>query len=184
AQLLPARAEEPQDLVQAAGRGQAQANGAVEGVLADPEVVAVPVSLEVDRPHQVDLVQFVGGPSLRAGVLLAGQQRGLADPRRGQTIALQDALDGPFAGKRSDAEALQFREDGGGPDQAVTGGRRGRGLEPTADGEDGSLQLGWDTLGAGVAGPCQVVEPLGPGPQVAMPPLAEPGLAAAHPGSE
>src|SRR5262249_56533577 len=32
AQALPARAEEPQDLIHAAGIGQTQANGAVEGI--------------------------------------------------------------------------------------------------------------------------------------------------------
>ena len=94
AQVLPALAEEPEDLVHAAGVGQAQADGAVEGVLAHPDVVAVAAALEVDRPDQIDLVEFVGGPGLRAGVLLAGQQRGEADPRRGQAVALQDALDG------------------------------------------------------------------------------------------
>ena len=35
-------------------------------------------------PHQVHLMKFVGGPSLRAGVLLTRQERGEADPERGQ----------------------------------------------------------------------------------------------------
>jgi hypothetical protein len=129
-------------------------------------------------------MQFVGGPGLRTGVLLAWQQRGQADRRRGQPIALQDALDGPFAGKRSDAEARQFRENRWGPDQAVTCGRRGMGLGTMAEGEDSSLQFGWETLGAEVAGPRQVVEPLGPGFQVAMPPLAEPDFGAAERGTD
>ena len=165
-----------EDLVHAAGVGQAQADGAVEGILADPDVVAVAAALEVDRPHQIDLVQFVGGPGLRAGPLLARQQRGQADPRRGQAVALQDALDGALAGQRADAEGLEFGEDGRGPDQAVAGGRRGVGLEPAADGEDGPLQFGRDALGDVVVGPGQVVEAVGPGLQVAAPPLVEPGL--------
>jgi len=42
---------------------------------------------------------------------------------------------------------LQLGADGCGPDQAVAGGRRGMGLGPAADGEDGPLQLGRDALG-------------------------------------
>src|SRR5262249_30401712 len=94
AQVLPALAEEPQDLVHAAGLRQEKADGPVERVLADPDVVAVPAAPEVDRPNEIDLVQVVGGPSLRAGPLLAGQQRGEADPRRGQAVALEHPLDG------------------------------------------------------------------------------------------
>ena len=60
-----------------------------------------------------------------------------------------------------------------GPHQAVTRGRRGMGLEPAADGEDGPLQLGRDALST-VIGPGQVVEPLGTGLEVAAPPLVEP----------
>src|SRR5262249_36303560 len=73
-QVLPALAEEPQDFVHVAGGYQTQADGAIEGVLADPDVVAVAAPLEVDRPRQIDLVQFVGGPGLRSGILLARQQ--------------------------------------------------------------------------------------------------------------
>src|SRR5512144_720760 len=51
AQVLPAFAEEPEDLVHAAGGGQAEADGTVEGVLAHPDVVAVAPPLEVERPH-------------------------------------------------------------------------------------------------------------------------------------
>jgi hypothetical protein len=42
---------------------------------------------------------------LLAGVLLAGQP-GQPDPVRVQAIALQDALDGPSAGERTDALGL------------------------------------------------------------------------------
>src|SRR5438034_5408434 len=45
--------------------------------------------LEVDGPHQIDLVQSVGGPGLWPGPLLAWQQRGEADPWCGQPVALQ-----------------------------------------------------------------------------------------------
>src|SRR5271165_2101971 len=72
AQVLPALAEEPEDLVHAAGAGQTQADGTVEDVLADPDVVAVPAALEVDGPDEIDLVEFVGRPGLRAGPLLTG----------------------------------------------------------------------------------------------------------------
>ena len=84
---------------------------------------------------------------MRAGVLLTRQERGEADPERGQPVALQDALDGPRAAERADAQGLQFGADGRGPDHTVAGGRRGVGLEPTADGKDDPLQLGRDPLG-------------------------------------
>jgi hypothetical protein len=44
-----------------------------------------------------------------------------------------------------------------------SGGRRGMGLEPAADEEDGPLQFGWDPLRVLVAGPRPVVEALGSG---------------------
>jgi hypothetical protein len=113
------------------------------------------------------------------GPLLAWQQGGQADPGRGQAVPPQDALDGARAGERADAQGLQLGQDGRGPDEAVAGGRRGVGLEPPADGEDGPLQLGGDALGD-VAGPGQIVQALGPGLEVAAPPLVEPGLGAAH----
>src|SRR5262245_15868935 len=47
AEVLPALPEEPEDLVHAARSGQAEADGAVEGVLAHPDVVAVAAPLEV-----------------------------------------------------------------------------------------------------------------------------------------
>jgi hypothetical protein len=93
---------------------------------------------------------------------LARQQWGEADPRRSQAVALQDAIDGPSTGERADAQGLQFGEDGSGPGQAVAGGRRGVGLEPASDGEDGPLQFGRDAPGDMVVGPRQVVEALGP----------------------
>src|SRR5271166_3115528 len=62
-QVLPALPEEGEDLVHAARAGQVKADGAVDGVLAHPDVIAVRTALEVDGPHQVDLVQLVGGPA-------------------------------------------------------------------------------------------------------------------------
>ena len=108
-------------------------------------------------------MELVGGPGLRAGVLLTRQQRGEADPRRGQAVALQDALDGASAGQRADGKGLEFGEDGVGPDQAVAGARRGMRLKPPTDGEDGALQFGRDPLGDLVVGPGEVVEALGTG---------------------
>src|SRR5262249_33702378 len=70
------------------------------------------------------------------------------------------------------------------PGQARAGGRRGRGLEPAADGEDGPLQFGRDALGDVMVGPRQVVEPLGPGLQVAAPPRVEPAPGAADGGAD
>ena len=180
AQVLPALAEEPEDLIHAAGLGQAQADGAVERILADPDVVAVAAALEVDGPHQIDLVEFVGGPGLRTGPLLAGQQRSETDPRRGQAVALEHALDGARVGQRVDTEGLEFGQDGRGPDEAVAGGRRGVGLEPATDGEDGSLQLGRDALGDVMGGVGQVVQALGARFEVAAPPLVEPEWGAAQ----
>src|SRR5688500_5384041 len=96
-------------------------------------------ALEVNRPDQIDLVEFVGGPRLRTGVLLAWQQRGQADPGRGQAITLQDTLDGALAGEGTDPQGFEFGQEDRGSDEAVAGGRRGVGLQPTADGEDGPL---------------------------------------------
>jgi len=60
----------------------------------------VTLPLEVDRPHEIHFVELVGGPGLRAGVFLRRQQRGEVDPRRGQAVALQDALDGASTGQQ------------------------------------------------------------------------------------
>src|SRR5262249_9738796 len=176
AQVLPALAQEAEHLVHAPGVGQAQADGAVEGILADPDGVAVAAPPEVDRPDQIDLVQLVGGAGLRAGVVLPGQQWGQAHPWGRQAVALEDALDGALAGEGPDAQGSQLAQDGGGPDEAVAGGRGGVGLEAAADGADGPLQVRRGGLGDGVGAPGQVVEALGAVLQVAMPPLVEPGL--------
>ena len=58
------------------------------------------------------------------------------------------------------------------------------GLEPATDRKDGPLQFGRDTQGDVVVGPRQVVEALGTGFQIAMPPLAEPDLGAADGGAD
>jgi hypothetical protein len=162
-QIRPALPEELKDLVHAARADQAEADGDIEGVLARPDGLTVAAALEVDWSPQVHLLELAGGPGLRAGVLPAGQQRGEADPGRGQAIALQDALDGPPAGERTDAQGLQLGTDGRGPDQTVAGGRRGMGLEPAAAGADGPLQFGWDPLRVLVADRHPVVEALGSG---------------------
>jgi len=180
AQVLPALPEEPQDLVHLAAIGQAQADGPVEDVLADPEVVAVAAALAVNWPDELDLVELVGGSGLRPGPLLAGQQRGEPDARRGQTVALEHALDGARVGQRTDVEGLAFGQDGRGPNEAVAGRRRGVGLEPATDAEDGSRQLGREALGDLVGGVAQVVQALGTRLPVAAPPLAEPEIGAAQ----
>src|SRR5262249_15208588 len=178
-QILPAFAEEPEHLVHATRVGQTQADGTVEGILAHPDVVAVRVALEVDRPHEIDLVEFVGGPRLGSGPLLTWQQRSQADSRCGQAVAFQDTFDGPHARKGAGAQSLEFGEDGWSPDQAVTRRRRGVSLEPAANREDGSLQFGRNPLGE-VAGSSQVVRPFGARLQVAAPPLVEPDFGAAE----
>src|SRR5512135_1313184 len=180
AQVLPAFTQEPEDLVHAAGGGQTQADGAVEGVLAHPDGVAVALPREVDRPSEIHLMELVGGPGLRAGVFFTRQQWGKADPRRGQAVALQDTLDGASAGQRADVQGLEFGEDGVGPDQAVAGSWRGMRLKPPTDGEDGALQFGRDALGDLVVGPGEVVEALGTGLEIAAPPLVGPELGAAQ----
>ena len=140
----------------------------------------MPAALEVDWPDEIDLVQDVGGPGLRAGPLLAGQQRGQADPRRRQAVALEHALDGARVGQRADAEGLEFGQDGRGPDEAIAGRRRSVGLQPAADGEDSPLQFRRDALGDVVGGVGQVVQPLGARLEVATPPLVEPERGAAQ----
>jgi hypothetical protein len=54
------------------------------------------------------------------------------------------------------------------------------GLEPAADGKDGPLQFGRETLADMVVSSGQVVEAVGAGLQVAAPPLVEPGLGPAQ----
>ena len=180
AEVLPALPEEPEDLVHLTGIGQAQADGSVEDVLADPDVVAVAAALEVDWPDEIDLVELVGGPGLRPRPLLAGQQRGEPDPRCGQAVALEHALDGARVGQRTDVEGLEFGQDGRGPDEAVAGRRRGVGLEPTTDGEDRSLQFRRDALGNVLGGVGQVIQSVGARLKIAAPPLVEPALGAAQ----
>src|SRR5262249_10942282 len=135
---------------------------------------------EVDRSDEIHFMELVGGPGLRAGVLLARQERSQANSRSGQPVSLQDALDGAPAGQRADGEGLELGEDRVGSDQAVAGGRRGMRLEPAADGEDGALQLGRDALGDLMVGPGEIVEALGAGLEIAAPPLVEPEFGAAQ----
>jgi hypothetical protein len=73
AERLPALAEEGEGFVHVPGLGQAQADGAIEGILADPDVVALPLALEVERPYQIDLVEFIRLLRLGCRIGLAGQ---------------------------------------------------------------------------------------------------------------
>jgi hypothetical protein len=180
APVLPTFAEEPEDFVPAAGIDPAQAEGAIEGVPADPDGIAVAAALEGDRPDPIDLVEWVRGPSLRAGILRAWPRWGQPDLGPSPAVALPDPLEGAGRGERPDAQSLQFGADGRGPDHAGARGRRGLGLEPAADGEEGALPLGREALGEMVVGPRQVVETLGSDLQRAAPPLVEPSLAAAE----
>src|SRR5262249_54666655 len=66
------------------------------------------------------------------------------------------------------------------PDETVAGGRRGVGLKSATDGEDGPFQFGRDTLGDMMVGSRQIIETLGSGSQIAVPPFVEPGLGAAQ----
>src|SRR5262249_26275087 len=117
---------------------------------------------------------------LRAGELLTWQQRGESNSRRGQAVSLEDALDGARVGERVEIEGLEFGPYGRGLDEAVASGWRGVSLPPASEGKGCSLRLGRDALGDMVVGPCPVLEALGAGLQVAVPPLAEPSLTAAQ----
>src|SRR5262249_15794959 len=110
---------------------------------------------------------------------LSRQQRDQADARRRQAVTLEDALDGPLAGQRADAQGLQLGEDGGCPGQAVAGGGRGVGLEAAADGGGGALRVGGDRRG-GMGGRRGGVGRRGGGLRGAAPPLVEPGLGPAQ----
>jgi hypothetical protein len=79
-----------------------------------------------------------------------------------------------------DVQGLQLGQDGGGPGEAVASGRRGVGLEPAGDGEDGPLHLGRDALGDVMGGVRQVVEALDARLEVAAPSLVEPERGAAE----
>ena len=171
--------EEGEDLVHPPGVGQAQANGAVEGVLAHPDVVALPPPLQVDRAHQIDFVQLVGPLRLGRGVDLTGERLGQAHAGRGDAVALEHALDGAQAGEGAQVEGLELGEDRTGPDQAVARPRAGVALEASPDGQDGALQLGRDACRHVAVGSGQVEQAVGAEPEVAAPPLVEPGLGAA-----
>ena len=99
-------------------------------------------------------MELVGGPGLRAGVVLAWQQRVERNPQR---------VRGSVA-----------------PVRVLAGGRRGMGLKPPADGKVCPFQLGRDALGDVVVSSRQVVQVLVAGLQVAASPLVEPGLGAAQ----
>src|SRR5512144_3014636 len=176
AQRLPALAEEGQDLVHSARVGQAQADGTVERILADPDVIALASALQIDRPDQIGLVQLVGLPGLGTGVLLAGEQRGQADPGCGQAVALEHTVDGAQAGQRTNVEGLEFGQDRAGTAQVVVVSRRGVGLQPPSDGEDGPFQLWRDAPGDVAAGAGEVVQAVDAEGEIAAPPFVEPGL--------
>src|SRR5262249_46155254 len=140
-------------------------------------VVAVAAPLEVDQPHEIDFVQFVGGPSLWTRVLLTRQQRSQADVWCSQAMALEHTLDGARAGQRTNVEGLEFGQDGPGPDQAAARGRQRMGLESAADSEDSLFQLGRDAW-SDMSCPSQVVQTIGATFEIAAPPLVKPGLGA------
>ena len=180
--LLPARAEEPQDLVPAAGTGPAQAGGAIEGVLAHPEGGAATAAREVDGADATDFGEVVGGPGRWPRVLLTGPPRRPAHAWCGQAVALGHALDRPRVGAWAEAPGLEFGPEGRRPPQAVTGGRCGVGREPTADAPDRLLQLGREALAdRACSGP--VVQALGAERAVAAPPRVKPRLGAAQGGT-
>jgi hypothetical protein len=72
-------------------------------------------------------------------------------------------------------EALKFRQDGRGPNQAVARCRRGVGLKPAANGEDGPLPLGRDVR-HDMACPREIVQSLGTELEVPTPPFVEPDI--------
>jgi hypothetical protein len=75
-EVLPALAEELQDLVHLAGIGLVQADGLGEDVLAEPDVRAVPASLQVNRPNEVKLMEFVGRAGLAGRAIPGGDRSG------------------------------------------------------------------------------------------------------------
>src|SRR5262249_30601588 len=79
---------------------------------------------------------------------------------------------------------LQLGADGGGPPQAVAGGRRGVRLRPSAEGDDGPLPLEREALGDLMVGQRHVVQAREARLQVAATPLAEPELGAAVGGAD
>jgi hypothetical protein len=92
-QVLPALPEESRDLVHAARAGQAEADGAIEGVLAYPEGVAVAATLEVDRSHQVHLMEWLEARACEPGNSWRGSSgtrraRGAVKPSRCRTHSM------------------------------------------------------------------------------------------------
>jgi hypothetical protein len=160
--ILPSLPEEPQDLVHAARAGQAEADGAIEGVLAHPDGVVVAATIEIDRSPQVHLMDWLEARACGSGYSWqvssgARRTRGAVKPLRCRARSM-----GAARRERTDAQGLQLGTDGRGPDQTIAGSRRGMGRKP-ADGEDGPLQFGWDPLRLLVAGLRPVVEALGSG---------------------
>lgn len=93
AEGLPALAQEVEHDLRLAGAVDFQAHGTIEGVLADEDVVALPVAFQVDRANAVHLMQLIRFVGLRHRIGRIGHEG--REPNLGHTdaIALQDAFD-------------------------------------------------------------------------------------------
>ncbi len=108
AKALPALAQEAEDNLHLAGPVDSQANGAIVEVLADEDVVPLPLAFEVDRADAIHLMELVGLVGLGDGIGVVGQVGRQVHTRRGHPIAFEDSLEGAQAGQRPNMQGLQF----------------------------------------------------------------------------
>lgn len=72
AQLLPSVRQEIHDHVHPAAANELNVDGLVGDILADQEVVAGRVPVQVTGTHDIHLVHLVGVPYLRSWIFIAG----------------------------------------------------------------------------------------------------------------
>jgi hypothetical protein len=144
-----------------------------------PKCSSVAVGLEVNRSHQIDLVQIVGLAGLRCRVNLAGTQTWPTETGAGDAVALHHSIDRPQAQLRSDVQGLKFGQNGTGPDQVVAGSGPSLGFEMATNRQNGAFQFGRDACGDLVLAPCQVLESFGAELEETTPPFVQPGFGTA-----
>lgn len=99
AQRLPALAQEVENNLRFAGAVEFQANGTLEGIYADEDVVPLPVALQVDRADAVNLMELIGLVGGWRRVSWVGNEGGQPHFGNADAIALEHPFDGPQAGQ-------------------------------------------------------------------------------------
>ena len=173
AEGLPAVAEKGQDRLLLAGTAQFPAHGAVEDVLARPQVVPLALPQEVDQADAIDLMDVVGIEGLRRGIGVARDQGRKPDPRHAHAVALKHSFDRPRAGEGLEVQSFEFGDDRLGANETVARARMRLRFDPFADRQDGLLQVGREPARM-VIDARQFEEPLGALGPIPLPPAMEP----------